>query len=159
MIQMSPENYYGLLSKVSTESLVYSVLRNGIVESRSEGRAERRVIDILCERSVATPNIIHASLGHKNSLNHRLLPTKSEILSWTTSDARRLGSPFNYILVTDIKTMFLRFFAAAKITRQLLNPFNSVPSCFARDYPYVWEPMPTGAAIPGTRYDSVSAAA
>jgi hypothetical protein len=52
-IQMSPENYYGLLSKVSTDSLVYSVLRNGIVESRSEGRAERRVIDILCEPSEA----------------------------------------------------------------------------------------------------------
>jgi hypothetical protein len=53
MIQMSPENYDGLLSKVSTESLVYSVLRNGIVESRSEGGAERRVIDILCEPNEA----------------------------------------------------------------------------------------------------------
>jgi hypothetical protein len=53
MIQMSPEHYDGLLSKVPTESVAYSVLKNGIVESQAEGGNERRVIDILCEPTEA----------------------------------------------------------------------------------------------------------
>ena len=53
MIEMSPENYDGLLNKVSVESLAYCVLKNGIVESRPEGGNEGRVIDILCETTEA----------------------------------------------------------------------------------------------------------
>jgi hypothetical protein len=53
MIEMSPEHYDGLLSRVPAGSLAYSVLKNGIVDSRSEGGVERRVIDILCDRSEA----------------------------------------------------------------------------------------------------------
>jgi hypothetical protein len=49
MIEMSPEHYDGLLSKVSTQSLAYSVLKNGIVDSRPERGSVRRVIDILCD--------------------------------------------------------------------------------------------------------------
>jgi hypothetical protein len=53
MIEMSPEHYDGLLSKVPTQALAYSVLKNGIVESRPEGGNERRIIDILCEPTEA----------------------------------------------------------------------------------------------------------
>jgi|SRR5262245_15898789 len=52
-IEMSPENYDGLLNKVSTESLAYSLLQTGIVESRPEGGNEDRVIDTLCEPTEA----------------------------------------------------------------------------------------------------------
>ncbi len=48
-IEMSPENYDGLLTKITVGFLAYSLLKNGIVSYRPEGGTERRVIDILCE--------------------------------------------------------------------------------------------------------------
>jgi hypothetical protein len=49
IIEMSPEHYDGLLSKVKEGSLAYSLLKNGIVDSQPQDGNERRVIDILCE--------------------------------------------------------------------------------------------------------------
>jgi hypothetical protein len=49
IIEMSPEHYDGLLSKVVVGSLAYSLLKNGIVDSQPQNGNERRVIDILCE--------------------------------------------------------------------------------------------------------------
>jgi hypothetical protein len=48
MIEMSPEHYDGLLSKLPMESPAHSVLTNGIVDSQSKDTAGRRVIVILC---------------------------------------------------------------------------------------------------------------
>ena len=49
MIEMSPENYDGLLSKITVGSLAYSLLKNGVVSYRPEGAIDRRVINFLCE--------------------------------------------------------------------------------------------------------------
>jgi hypothetical protein len=51
--ELSPENYDGLLSKVTERSLAYSILKNGIVNYRSEEGTECRVIDILCDPAEA----------------------------------------------------------------------------------------------------------
>ena len=48
-LEMLPQNYDGLLSKLSTGSFTYAILKNGIVENRSNDGDERRVIHILCE--------------------------------------------------------------------------------------------------------------
>jgi hypothetical protein len=52
-IELSAENYDGLLSKLTERSLAYSILKSGIVNYRSEEGIERRVIDILCEPAEA----------------------------------------------------------------------------------------------------------
>jgi hypothetical protein len=52
-IELSPENYDGLLSKVTERSLAHSILKNGIVNYRPEEGSKRRVIDILCEPAEA----------------------------------------------------------------------------------------------------------
>src|SRR5262245_60727687 len=48
-LEMQPENYDALLSKVSKDSFTYAILENGIVENQSNDGNERRVIRILCE--------------------------------------------------------------------------------------------------------------
>jgi hypothetical protein len=80
-LKMSHEHYDGLLSKIATGSVAYSVLKNGIVESQAEGGNERRVIDILCE-----PTEAEVLLGVANELWPK---AASEIKNtWT-------GSPSN----------------------------------------------------------------
>jgi len=51
MIEMSPEHYDGLLSKVSQDSMAYIVLKNGIVSGGST--KENRIIEMACEESEA----------------------------------------------------------------------------------------------------------
>ena len=48
-LEMQPQNYDSLLSKVSRNSFTYAILKNGIVEYQSNDGNERRVIHILCE--------------------------------------------------------------------------------------------------------------
>jgi len=48
-LEMQPQNYDSLLSKVSRNSFTYAILKNGIVENQSNDGNERRVIHILCE--------------------------------------------------------------------------------------------------------------
>ena len=51
MIEMSPEHYDRLLSKVSQGSMAYIVLKNGIVSGGSDEK--NRIIEIACEESEA----------------------------------------------------------------------------------------------------------
>lgn len=51
LVEMSPEHYDGLLSKVSVDSPTYSLLKNGIVSGGSA--KENRIIEIACELSEA----------------------------------------------------------------------------------------------------------
>jgi len=48
-LEMRPQNYDGLLSKVSRDSFTYAILKNGIVENQSNDGDKRRVIHILCK--------------------------------------------------------------------------------------------------------------
>ena len=47
--EMQPQNYDGLLTKVSKDSFTYAILKNGIVGNQSNDGSERRVIHILCK--------------------------------------------------------------------------------------------------------------
>ena len=51
MIEMSPEHYDRLLSKVSQNSVSYNLLKNGVVSGGSA--KENRLIEIACEESEA----------------------------------------------------------------------------------------------------------
>ena len=49
MIEMTPEHYDGILEKISQDSGVYGVLKNGVVDHRSEEGVDVRVILIVCD--------------------------------------------------------------------------------------------------------------
>jgi hypothetical protein len=51
LVEMSPEHYDNLLSKVSSDSVEYSLLKNGIVTGGAA--KENRIIEIACELSEA----------------------------------------------------------------------------------------------------------
>ena len=57
-LEIRPQNYDALLSKVSKDSFTYAILKNGIVDNQSNDGDERRVIHILCE-----PFEAHVVLG------------------------------------------------------------------------------------------------
>ena len=60
LVEMSPEHYDDLLSKVSSNSVAYSLLKNGVVTG---GQAkENRIIEIACELSDAKA-LLHLAQG------------------------------------------------------------------------------------------------
>ena len=60
MIEMSPEHYDRLLSKISQKSVAYNLLKNGVV-SGGDAR-ENRLIEIACEEFEAR-TLLHVAQG------------------------------------------------------------------------------------------------
>ena len=50
LLEISPEHYDRLLSGISKKSLLYAVLKNGVVTHRTEAGSRHRMIEILCEK-------------------------------------------------------------------------------------------------------------
>jgi hypothetical protein len=50
LIEISPDHYDRLLSRISEESRMYAVLKNGIVMHHTEAGTTFRIIEILCEK-------------------------------------------------------------------------------------------------------------
>jgi hypothetical protein len=53
LIEISPEYYDRLLSKIPETSVAYSVLKNGVVIHHPAEGTEHRTIDTVCEESLA----------------------------------------------------------------------------------------------------------
>ena len=49
LIEMTPGQYDGMLGKISQDSPVYAILKNGVVEHPLENYAKIRVINIVCD--------------------------------------------------------------------------------------------------------------
>jgi hypothetical protein len=50
LIEISPDHYDRLLSRISKQSRMYAVLKNGIVMHHTEAGTTFRIIEILCEK-------------------------------------------------------------------------------------------------------------
>jgi hypothetical protein len=50
LIDISPEHYDGLLSQFTDESLIYTILKNGLVIHHFEAGNEFRTVEILCDK-------------------------------------------------------------------------------------------------------------
>ena len=50
LLEISPEHYDPLLSGVSEKSLLYGVLKNGVVIHATKAGAGSKMIEILCEK-------------------------------------------------------------------------------------------------------------
>ena len=71
LVEMSPEHYDRLLDKLSEESAVYAILKNGVVVHPS-GASEDRIIQIACEMTQAETLLTrHGSCSLQPLLNFR----------------------------------------------------------------------------------------
>ena len=50
LIDISPEHYDRLLSQFTDESLIYTILKNGLVIHHFEAGNEFRTVEILCDK-------------------------------------------------------------------------------------------------------------
>ena len=50
LLEISPEHYDRLLSGISEKSLLYAVLKNGVVTHRTGNGTRQKMIEILCEK-------------------------------------------------------------------------------------------------------------
>ena len=50
LLEIAPEHYDRLLNGVSEKSLLYTVLKDGVVTHRTETKSSHRMIEILCEK-------------------------------------------------------------------------------------------------------------
>jgi hypothetical protein len=62
LIDISPEHYDGLLSQFTDESLIYTILKNGLVIHHFEAGNEFRTVEILCDKFHARMLLIVAEI-------------------------------------------------------------------------------------------------
>jgi len=50
LLEISPEHYDRLLNGISEKSLLYTVLKDGVVTRRADANSAYKMIEILCEK-------------------------------------------------------------------------------------------------------------
>jgi len=50
LLEISPEHYDRLLNGISEKSLLYTVLKDGVVTRRADANSGYKMIEILCEK-------------------------------------------------------------------------------------------------------------